>query len=85
MDAAWRRALKEVREPFDPPEQIFSPISRAHKARSDAVIEDYMTLSSDWYLDECFWLPFNTDRVCIAWNARYRRRHANPHERPAIT
>ena len=28
MDAAWRRAPKEAREPFNPPEQIFSPISR---------------------------------------------------------
>ena len=28
MDAAWRRAPKEAREPFDPPEQIFGPISR---------------------------------------------------------
>ena len=28
MDAAWRRAPKEVREPFNPPEQIFGPISR---------------------------------------------------------
>ena len=28
MDAAWRHAPKEVREPFDPPEQIFGPISR---------------------------------------------------------
>lgn len=32
------------------------------------MIEDYMTLSEDWYWDQCFWLPINTDRVCIAWN-----------------
>ena len=30
------------------------------------MIEDYMTLSEDWYVEDCFWLP--DDRVCIAWN-----------------
>ena len=37
MDAAWRRAPKEVREPFDPPEQIFGPISRRALMRNRGI------------------------------------------------
>ena len=36
MDAAWRRAPKEAREPFNPPEQIFGPISRRAMMRAVA-------------------------------------------------